>query len=189
MHGNSQQDDLKCVRRCLEGDVEAFGELVERYQVTVFNAVYRMVRHYEDAREITQAVFLKAFRNLESFDLDRRFFSWLYRIAMNESINFNAARRPAEEIPETLPSPGRSPEDLLEASEIERHVGSALLTLTPDYRAVVVLRHFMDCSYLEAAEILQIPEKTVRSRLFSARRVLREALAEYGYDGRSLTHE
>lgn len=169
------ETDEACVERCIHGDIEAFGTLIERYQRPIFAAVLHMVDNYEDARELTQQVFMKAFERLSGFDRGRKFFSWLYRIAVNESINHIRARRPHETLDEERPGfPTVAPMESLERTQSVR---AAVLALQPEYRAVIVLRHFLDCSYEEAAEMLQIPVKTVRSRLFSARQLLRTALA------------
>lgn len=173
----SEEDpDALSVERCLHGDLEAFGTLVERYQRQIFNAILHMVGNYEDAREISQQVFLKAFEHLGSFERGRRFFSWIYRIAMNESINHLHARRsfePLELEENRLPSNHRS----FAALETQREVREAVLALKTEYRSVVILRHFLGCSYRDAAEALDLPEKTVKSRLFAARQMLKNALA------------
>jgi RNA polymerase sigma-70 factor (ECF subfamily) len=166
--GTSDQLDVLCVRRCLDGRAEAFEEIVARYQKPMFNLIYQMVHDYEDAREITQTAFLKAFSSLKRFDQERRFFSWLCRIAMNESINALASRKPSEPILSDFASAAASPEDRASAAEV---------------RAVITLRHIANCSYREASEILGIPEKTVKSRLFSARQLLREELRARGFGG------
>ena len=168
--------DATFVARCIHGDLEAFGPLVERYQRQIFRAILHMVGNYEDTRELTQQVFLKAFEHLSSFDQERKFFSWLYRIAMNESINHLKSRRSFEPIDEIdLPRDTR-----FDAVEKTRSVRQAVMALKPEYRSVVVLRHFMDCSYSDAAAVLNLPEKTVKSRLFAARQLLRDALAPVG---------
>lgn len=167
--------DEACVDRCIRGDLEAFGTLIERYQRPIFAAVLHMVDHHEDARELTQQVFMKAFEHLRTYQRGRKFFSWLYRIAVNESINHVRARRHFEPLDDEHPGfPSLQP---IETLEKVRSVREAVLALRPEYRAVIVLRHFLDCSYDDAAEILQLPVKTVRSRLFSARQMLRLALA------------
>lgn len=169
------ETDEACVDRCIHGDIEAFGTLIERYQRPIFAAVLHMVDNYEDARELTQQVFMKAFEKLSGFDQSRKFFSWLYRIAVNESINHVRARRSYEPLDDERPGfPSAAP---MESLERTRSVREAVLALRPEYRAVIVLRHFLDLSYDDAAEMLQIPVKTVRSRLFSARQLLRIALA------------
>jgi RNA polymerase sigma-70 factor (ECF subfamily) len=185
---NSDKQDAECLRRTLAGETEAFEELVVKYQRPVFNAICRMVADPEDAREISQNVFMKAFAHIDRFDPQRRFFSWLYRIAMNDAINFLASKHPAEPLAESYSSPAAGPDGDFEASETRRHVDEALTHLTPEYRAVVVLRHFLDCSYHEIAEVLELPEKTVKSRLFTARHALRDELTARGYGGRRATH-
>lgn len=177
----TDNEDNECIRRCLDGDADAFEGLVVRYQKPVFNAIYHMVQNREDAGEICQAVFLKAYVNLKAFDPNRRFFSWIYRIAMNDSINFLSSRRQTEPISPTFPSPAAGPEEGLETAELRRHMIEAIGGLSPDQRAVLVLRHFSHLSYQEIASTLQIPEKTVKSRLFDARQILREQLASLGY--------
>lgn len=188
MTGTSDKQDAECVRRTLEGDTDAFEDLVLRYQKPVFNAICRMVHDTEDAREIAQTTFMKAFTNLGHFDRKRRFFSWLYRIAMNDSINFLASRHDVEPLAPTQRSLEANPEETCENSETRRNVDAALGKLSPDQRSVVVLCHYLGCSYRDASEVLGIPEKTVKSRLFKARQILREELTAIGYSAGSVTH-
>lgn len=174
------EGDLEIINRCLEGDVDSFGILVDKYQGPVFNVVLRMVRNYEDAREISQDVFVKAFENLRGFNREKKFFSWIYRIAINESINFIDRDRPREELPRGLATDRHDPVREYEATETGRLVHGALDEIGPDYRAVILLRHFFHLSYREIAGILEVPEKTVKSRLFDGRRLLRDLLVEKG---------
>lgn len=102
---------------------------------------------------------------------------------MNESINAITARKPSEPILADLASTAASPEDRASAAEVRTSLRLALQTLTPEYRAVITLRHIANCSYREAAEILGVPEKTIKSRLFSARQLLREELRSRGFGG------
>lgn len=184
----SDKQDVECVRRVLAGDTDAFEELVGRYQKPVFNAVCRMVHDADDAEEIAQTVFLKAFTNLRNFDQSRRFFSWLYRIAMNDSINFLAARRETEPLLDTEPSASAGPEETYTNVETRRHLDTALANLTPEYRAVIVICQILGFSYHDAAEALGIPEKTVKSRLFRAREILRGHLIAIGHRSGSASH-
>lgn len=179
-HCTSDSTDGECVRRCLRGETEAFDEIVLRYQKPVFNAIYHMVNDYEDTRELSQSSFMKAFMHLKSFDQRRAFFSWLYRIAINEAINFLSAKRVVEPIAADLPSSAAGPAERMEAKEIGAHLEAAMATLQPDYRAAVVLRHSLGLSYDQAAEIAGIPVKTFKSRLYSARQLLRLQLAAKG---------
>jgi RNA polymerase sigma-70 factor (ECF subfamily) len=171
-------DEIELVRRCVAGDADSFEPLVLRYQGPIFNVALRMVGDHEDARDLTQNTFVKAFEKLRSYDPGQRFFSWLYRIAINECLNFRARRRPGEALDPMLPSRGRDPEHAAAAGELEAMIQAALLELPAPQRLVVVLRHFMDLSYGEMSALLLVPEKTVKSRLYSARERLGAILEE-----------
>jgi RNA polymerase sigma-70 factor (ECF subfamily) len=173
-------DDEALVQRCLSGDTEAFGELVSRYERPLFNVALRMLRDREEARDATQNAFVKAWQHLDQFDRSRRFFSWLYRIAVNESLNRATRRRKAEPLDENLVDGAGSPAEGAERSEQARLVERAVEQLSDTYREVIVLRHWLDLSYDEIAEALHVPAKTVKSRLFSARTRLGEILSTMG---------
>jgi len=174
-------DDDALVTRALSGDTQAFGELVDGYGRVVFNLALRMVGNSEDAHDLTQVTFVKAFEKLDSFDRRSRFFSWLYRIALNESLNWLKRRKRSGELDENLESGQPGPDEVAAASQEEALVQSALMDLTPEYREVIVLRHFQDLSHREIGAVLQLPEKTVKSRLHSARERLAIALRKRGY--------
>lgn len=173
-------DDEALVQRCLSGDTEAFGELVGRYERPIFNVALRMLRDREEARDATQNAFVKAWQHLDQFDRSRRFFSWLYRIAVNESLNRATRRRKTEALDETLEARTDGPEAQAARSEQALLVERAVEQLSDTYREVIVLRHWLDLSYDEIAEALHVPAKTVKSRLFSARAKLAEILASMG---------
>jgi RNA polymerase sigma-70 factor (ECF subfamily) len=169
------------VRACLDGDSSAFGALVERYSGKLYNAAYRITQRREDAVDATQAAFVKAYEKLPGFDFNHRFFSWIYRIALNEALDI-AGRRRREANLEDAPEPiTGDAESALIAAERSRLVQRALAAIAPDARALIVLRHFQGLSYADIAEILGVPEKTVKSRLFSARQRLRQVLEERGW--------
>lgn len=178
---DEEQQDRIAVERCLNGDIDAFSQLIKRYERPVFNTVLHMVGDVEDAREVCQQVFMKAFQNLATYDRDRRFFSWIYRVAINESINHLKARRPHEELSDTLAYPLPNPAERFEELEEWTHLHEAIMQLDANYRAVIILRHFLQMSYQEMANTLNVPEKTVKSRLFTARQLLREALEAKGH--------
>lgn len=173
--------DRGAVERCLDGDLDAFGLLIDRYERPVFNTVLHMVGDAEDAREVCQQVFMKAFEHLASYDRERKFFSWIYRVAVNESINHLKARRAHEPLSEHLPYPRANPAEQFEKLEQWSYLHEAIMRLDPNYRAVIILRHFVHLTYAEVAETLNLPVKTVKSRLFSARQLLREELEAKGY--------
>jgi RNA polymerase sigma-70 factor (ECF subfamily) len=176
---NEDSDGL-LVERCRNGDRRAFEALVGRYQKPVFNAALRMLRNPEDARDVAQTVFLKVYEHLGDYDPTHRFYSWIYRIALNESINVLDRRRrlepiSGEEIDERLGA-----EDEVASEQSAQRVQRALMTIKPEYRAVIVLKHFLELSYEDIGQVLELPEKTVKSRLFTARQMLKEAIQDYG---------
>jgi RNA polymerase sigma-70 factor, ECF subfamily len=174
------EEDEILVRRSLAGDREAFGELISAHQDVLFGVALRMCGDREDAREILQTVFLKAWSNLHTFDRRKRFFSWIYRIMMNETLNLVTRRRPTEPLPEGLVAPDRTPEEDCAQGEMEAIVQRTLMGLTPAQREVVVLRHFHDLSYRQMGELLGLPERTVKSRLHDSRRRLEGLLRREG---------
>jgi RNA polymerase sigma-70 factor (ECF subfamily) len=151
---DGEWSDAALVKRVLDGDERSFSTLVERYQGVLFNLALRTVGDFDEAQDVTQTAFVKAYRNLRSFDPRHRFFSWIYRITLNES--------------DAL--------ELIDRDERRHLLDRAIGDLPELYRRVVELRHRSELSYREIAEALDIPEKTVKSRLFSARRRLAEAL-------------
>jgi len=170
-------DDAAWVASCLGGNPGAFEPLVRKYERVLFSVAYRMVGDYEDARDVAQNTLVKAYEKLDTFDPERRFFSWLYRIAVNESLNLRRARRPQEPLPASLEARS-DPVGRVVARERRDRVQAALRGLSVEQREVVVLRHFAELSYEQMAEALDIPEKTVKSRLFAARQRLAGLLAE-----------
>lgn len=176
--------DARLVRASRNGDRVAYETLLMRYERPVYNVAVRMLRHPEDARDVVQVVFIKVFERLHQFDFEHRFYSWLYRIAINECIDhLNSRNRTRALEDEDLLSDGETPHEECDRSQRSAALQEALMQLAPDYRAVIVLRHFVDRSYREMAEILGIPEKTVKSRLFTARQLLRDALEARGMGG------
>lgn len=170
-------DDGALAQRAVAGDVEAFEVLVTRHQRVLFKVALRMLGDPADASDATQAAFVKAFQNLRSFDPRFRFFSWMYRILLNECLNARRGRRRHEQEEAAFELAGNgTPLEALERSERRQRVQKALLALTDEYRQVIVLRHFADLSYDDIAATLEIPAKVVKSRLYSARQRLAEML-------------
>jgi RNA polymerase sigma-70 factor (ECF subfamily) len=168
------------VIRCRKGDRQALETLVREYEKPVYNAAYRILGNPDDAADVTQAAFLKAFENLDRYDPNYKFFSWIYRIAVNEAINQLKRSRKLQPLDENEVSGSAGPEAGVEAGDLSRRIQDGLMALTDEYRTVVVMRHFSDCSYRQISEILQIPEKTVKSRLYSARQLMKSRLLEQG---------
>ena len=171
----SPDDEDSLIGRCLAGETAAFEPLVARYHRPLFGAAARLLGNREEARDVTQTVFLKAYQALATCDRQRRFFSWIYRILLNECLNAIRARRPVEALPDALAAPVPRMDEVDQA-ELRERVRHALVQLTEAQRDVIVLRHFAEMSYDEIATTLGVPEKTVKSRLFSARQRLCEIL-------------
>jgi RNA polymerase sigma-70 factor, ECF subfamily len=171
-------EDAALVARSLAGDMAAFEVLVERYQRVLYTVAYRMLGNRDDARDAMQTAFIKAYERLASFNPEHRFFSWMYRIVMNECLNLIRDRRPEEGLTPALAAAG-SPFETAASHERSAQVQAAILQLSPDYRAVVVLRHFAGLSYDEMAAALGVPSKTIKSRLHTARQRLGELLLEW----------
>ena len=172
----SKTDDTQLIERCRSGDRKAFEALLAEYEKPVFNAAYRMLNSRDDAQDITQTVFLKVFENIDQFDPSRRFFSWIYRITLNESINWLGKKNRLEPLTHEAAFEGKGPEQEVESASVSSNVQAALMTIKSDYRSVVVLKHFLGCSYVEISQVLDIPEKKVKSRLYTARQQLKDAL-------------
>jgi RNA polymerase sigma-70 factor (ECF subfamily) len=175
--------DSNLVMKCAHGDKMAFEALVERYERPIYNIAYRVMNNSEDAMDITQNIFLKAYQNIDTFDTSRKFFSWLYRIAVNESINFSKLKHLSREIntDKIIREKGLNPEQRYAQSEMHGYLQDAIESLDFKYKTAIVLKHFHGLSYKEMSEILEIPEKTVKSRLFTGRQLLKSILTERGH--------
>jgi RNA polymerase sigma-70 factor (ECF subfamily) len=172
----NRPDDKELVREIINGNRTAFETLLVRYEKPVFNAAYRMLNNAEDARDVTQTVFLKAYENLDRFDPKYRFFSWIYRIALNESIDCLKSQNRTDSLVAEPATETRGPEDETSRNQQSLQIQSALMMIKTEYRTVIVLKHFLDCNYLVIGRILVIPEAKVKSRLYTARQILKDAL-------------
>ena len=173
----ADEQDRALVRDYLDGRADAAGGLVDRYQKRLFNLALRMLDNPQDAEDVTQTVFLNAFLKLRTYDPRFRFFSWIYRMTVNESLNVLKRRKrnvTLEDEP-AIPAPDAAPDG---AAETNDRLSQALLFLKPDDRALVVLRHFLFFSHEQMADVLEIHVRTVKSRLFTAMERLRMALRE-----------
>jgi len=179
-------DDRRLIAECRAGHAAAFGELVRRYQDRLFNAVLRVVDNAEDAADVVQDAFLNAYQSLNSFKGDSEFFTWLYRIAFNAAISLRRKRKAvlsfdglsdATTTADPIdPSEYSRPGTTLERSEGDAKVLAALGRLSPEHRAVLVLKDMDEQKYEDIAAVLDIPIGTVRSRLHRARLELRDLL-------------
>jgi len=179
----NEKDDAALVSDCLGGDNRAFEILVRKYEKAVYNVALRMLGEPENAEDIAQTVFVKAYEKLDTYDPSHQFFSWIYRIAINESINFSKRAKRIQEYESGMtPSLETAPDRTADQGDLTEIVDEAIMELSIDYRMVIVLRHYHDFTYQEIGEILSVPEKTVKSRLFTARQRLKESLEARGID-------
>lgn len=173
------------VRRCLAGDEKAYRELVEMYQGQVHSVVFRMVRSREDAQDLTQETFVRMFRALDRYDLQRPFAAWLFTIASRLAIDHIRRRKVTpisltqreagsdDEYEIEIEDSGLKPDEFTTRNEEERRTESLIQSLPPHYRIVVILRHQQDLSYEEIAESLHLPLGTVKARIHRARELLK----------------
>jgi RNA polymerase sigma-70 factor (ECF subfamily) len=190
---SSDAEDLQKVGEFLAGDTGAFEFLFEKYREKIYGIAYRFVHNKEEALEVTQEVFLRVYQGLKSFKTDAKFFTWLYRIAVNRAIDFARARKTRRAVEleaageegkgllERLPnSKSQDPADLL----INKELGSTLLravdTLSPKHRSVFILHAMENLSYKEIAGVMGCSIGTVMSRLFYARKKLKQILSDHG---------
>jgi RNA polymerase sigma-70 factor, ECF subfamily len=185
-------NDRELMRRCQTGDSDAFNDLVTRYRNRVFTVIYGMVRNEQEAWDLAQKSFLKAWRSIHRFKGQSSFYTWLYRIVTNVTID--ALRRKGmhgevefddqialghvDPASRTTPSAAPLPHSRLDQKEIRQRIDEAIDKLSPGQRAVIVMREMEDLSYHEIAEILDCSIGTVMSRLFYARKKLQTLLRD-----------
>jgi RNA polymerase sigma-70 factor (ECF subfamily) len=168
-------EDLDLIAKARRGDVEAYNVLVSRWEKRVFNYLLRLVSNREDALDVSQETFLKAYQNLRKLDDPARFSAWLFRIAHNEAFSLLRRRKPEAELAGE-PRPRNTGGRLLPV-EVSLAVESALKRLNEDQREAVLLKVYQGFKFEEMAEILECPVSTVKSRLYTALDLLKTALA------------
>ena len=169
--------DRDLILRARRGVSDAFGELITRYQTSVFNVCYRMTNERREAEDLTQETFLRVYSRLDMFDPEREFGPWVRRAAANLCLNHLESQKVTTEIDDDRDADESSqPESAVEVRERNEQIRTALSSLPAQYRAVVELRHFQDLSYDEIATELDIPLSDVKSHLFRARKLLAEKL-------------
>jgi RNA polymerase sigma-70 factor (ECF subfamily) len=186
------RSDEQLVEACLGGEVAAFDILVDRWQRKIRGAVYRVVRSEEEAQDICQEAFLKAFRGLPSFKQESRFSSWLYQIAINLSRDRLRRRKTRnwvslDDLDEGVPAGSqRAPaegERWVEVLEVQERIANAVAALPQEQREAVILKEYQGLTFPEIAEIQGVPVSTVKTRLYRGLSVLRERLVRQGLEG------
>lgn len=185
-------EDRALVRRAKSGDLAAYDELVRRYQERIYATLYHMTANHEDANDLAQEAFIKAYHSLRSFKGDSTFFTWLYRIAVNRTINFLKQRKHkthlslndldfnAEHDPDLVALiSDKTPRRDAGLTELQEKLNAAMLQLSDTHRLVVALHDVQGLSHEEISRIMDCNVGTVRSRLFYARQQLQSLLSEY----------
>jgi RNA polymerase sigma-70 factor, ECF subfamily len=194
--GQSPEEEAELLRRACAGEKDAYGQIVEIHRERLYGAAFRALRNHEDARDLSQDAFVNAFRNIHRFDSSRPFYPWLSRILRNLCIDHLRRNRPGRQlsydqmleeqhVPEESfgDALGAAPfqgdvRDRIQAQQQAALLRTAIGTLKPEFREIIMMFHFEEMKYHEIAETLDIPIGTVMSRLFHARRALKNVLAE-----------
>lgn len=192
------QAEQQLIEKILSGDMNAFQTMVENYQRLVCHIVFRMVKNEEDREEICQDVFFKVYKNLDKFEYKSKLSTWISRIAYNTSINYlkkkklplyddlamteqkAAASRAQKETAfiEQVSGKGKTPDEWMMNKQAFKHLQAEIDDLPPKFRTILTLYHIDELSYQEICEIMSLPEGTVKSYLFRARKLLKERMLE-----------
>jgi RNA polymerase sigma-70 factor (ECF subfamily) len=190
MENERRQEDKRLIERALNGDENAFKTLLEKYRNLVFSIMLKMVRNKQEAEDLTQEAFMKAFASLSSFNEEFAFSTWLMKIASNNCIDFLRKKKlktysihepiqyKDEKIEMDIPDQDPSPERTLIQSERSRLIEETINELPERYRYVIILRHKEEKSYEEISEIMNLPLGTVKAQIFRAREILNKKLKE-----------
>jgi len=186
--------ELDLVKRCQDGDPEAFDELVTRYRTRVFGMIYNMVHSEQDAWDLAQDSFVKAWKSIKRFRGQSSFYTWIYRIVMNVTIDWLRKKqikaggaefddsiqlKEVDPASKTMPKGDAIPSEQLEQREIRAEIDKAIGQLSPEHRAVILMKEIDGMQYHEIAETLGCSIGTVMSRLFYARKKLQNLLRDY----------
>ncbi len=191
-----QPGDEELMQKIKKGDVEVFDILVRRWENRLFNVIYRITGDFETSRDIRQEVFLRVYQSAKGYRSDGHFSTWLYRIAINCSINELRKRKRRQTIPLNMPESGEGqtvqnellddspgPEEVIQQNELSEHIRDALRCLPDEQRVVIVLRHYEGLKFQQIASILNCPLGTVKSRMHHGLEQLRSKLKRYCREG------
>jgi RNA polymerase sigma-70 factor, ECF subfamily len=185
--------ELDLVKRCQAGEADAFDELVVRYRTRIFGMIYNMVHNEQDAWDLAQDSFVKAWKSMKRFRGQSSFYTWMYRIVMNVTIDWLRKKqikgagaefddsiqlKEIDPASKTVPKPDALPYERMQQTEIRAQIDNAISQLTPEHRAVILMKEIEDMQYHEIAEALGCSIGTVMSRLFYARKKLQTLLKD-----------
>ncbi|MBO8171480.1 MAG: RNA polymerase sigma factor SigW [Bacillaceae bacterium] len=182
--------EKRLVNRIKEGDHRAFEEIVELYKEKIYQLSYRMLGNREEAEDAAQETFLRVYSNIGKYDDNHKFSTWIYRIASNLCIDRIRKRKPQYSLDAelsgtdertlyaTLPDRTRTPEEEAISGELQQKVQQAILSLSPTYRSIMILKYIHDLSLKEISEIVDLPVSTVKTRIHRGREALRKVLGD-----------
>ncbi|RJG17613.1 RNA polymerase sigma factor SigW [Paenibacillus thiaminolyticus] len=180
--------EKRLARLARKGDTRAFAEIVELYKDKIYHLAYRMLNNRHEAEDVVQDTFLRVYRNLDRYDENQKFSTWIYRIGTNLCIDRLRKRKPNYSLDAEMteqegvdgyamiPSDDRTPESYLIVSETQRMVQEAINSLPSKYRSVMVLRYLQDMSLQEISDVLDMPVTTIKTRVHRGREFLRKKL-------------
>jgi len=180
---NKVESDEVLIIAVKNGDCESFNPLIERYKLPLYKVMYRMVLNRDDAEDLVEEAFIKAYRSIKRFDTSRPFYTWLRRIAVNNAINFLKKERrnltePLEFVEKSLSNGRNDPIAMTKQKALKERINQAMKRLPEEFRSVLSLKIDEDLSYDEISKLLKIPKGTVMSRLARARQRLRQIFDE-----------
>lgn len=174
------EEDKLIIEQIIKGDTNQFKRLIEKYQNLVFRVVLKIVGNNEDAREINQDIFVKIYESLHQYDPKYKFFSWLYRIAINSALQHVKQRKYSSSFDESPFNETTLTDNVIDnVIDIEmrrRLLNKSINELSEKYKSVIALKYYANFSYTDIAETLEIDERKVKSRLFDGRKLLKEKL-------------
>ncbi len=185
---DNDRTEQRIIQKAKEGDRTAFAELVDLYKDRVYHISYRMLGNRQEAEDVAQETFIRVYNNLESYNPQYKFSTWIYRIATNLSIDFIRKRKQSLSLDadisgaegldwhDRLADSGLGPEEEVLADEFQNEVQGAIMGLNPKYRSVMVLRYIQDLSLQEISETVQLPVSTIKTRIHRGREALRKKL-------------
>ena len=186
---NVERPDTYLVKRSQDGDNKSFELLIIKYQRRIFNVIFRVVRDRDAVEDLAQETFLNAFKSIKRFKGGSSFYTWIYRIAVNVSINYLSKRKKAvfvdegvmetEAVTDRVTNAADSPELNMQGREFASATSKAIEKIPADIRTAIVLREYEGLSYQEIADVTDSPIGTVRSRIFRGRAMLKEMLQDY----------
>lgn len=185
-----KMSEAELVKRILSGEKQLFAQLIEQYQRPIYNLAYRMVGHRDDAMDLAQETFLRAFKGIHTYNLERPFAPWLYRIATNLCIDHCKKRKiktvpliiqddEGNEMERSIADVGTEPGSRVIIKEQERELFKAMLELPEKFRVPLILRHIHNYSYEEIGEVMEIPPGTVKTWIFRGRNQLKEYFRQH----------